>query len=213
MKTLRITVGIIFVAALFATAMPIYANNIQVDSEPTLTDADTVANTTHVQFDLSWDNSWRTDSTAPNNYDAAWVFVKYKPTGGDWAHATLDTSGHSVTTENGVAATIETPGDGRGVFIYRTVDGTGSIDWDGVKLRWDYGTDGLLDETAVTVKVFAIEMVHIPQGAFFVGDADNDQFGSFHDGDDNGPYNVTGEGLITVGTRKRSALLRCSLWW
>ena len=59
---------------------------------------------TFVQFDISWDNSWRL-TTAPFNYDAVWVFVKYKMAGSTvWNHATLNTSGHSVTTENGVAS-------------------------------------------------------------------------------------------------------------
>jgi len=199
MKTAKITMGIIFVAALFATAMPIYANNIQV-GEPTLTGGSASEDYTFVQFDLSWDNSWRTDSTEPYNYDAAWVFVKYKPMGGDWAHATLHTSGHSVTTDNGVAATINTPADGKGVFIYRTNDSTGgSINWDGVQLRWDYGADGLSDETTVTVKVFAIEMVYVPQGAFYIGDADKDQRYCFFTYGTTGPYQVTGAGTINIG--------------
>jgi formylglycine-generating enzyme required for sulfatase activity len=154
----------VFISALLALTMvlPIHANNIQVGT-PTLTGQNTTDNYTYVQFDLSWDNSWRT-SSAPNNWDAAWVFVKYKKTGGDWVHATLNTSGHSVTTENGVAATITTPSDGKGAFLYRTNNGTGSINWDGVKLRWNYGADGLQDSDTVTVKVFAIEMVYVPQG-------------------------------------------------
>ncbi|MBM3237243.1 hypothetical protein FJZ31_13200 [Candidatus Poribacteria bacterium] len=69
-----------------------------------------------------------------------------------------------MTNENGVAATITTPSDGKGAFLYRTNDGTGSINWDGVKLRWNYGTDGLQDSDTVTVKVFAIEMVYVPEG-------------------------------------------------
>src|SRR5258708_3351424 len=35
------------------------------------------ANST-VQFDLTWNNCWRNSSTAANNWDAAWVFVKWR---------------------------------------------------------------------------------------------------------------------------------------
>ena len=177
------------VATLLALAMvlPIYANNIQVGT-PTLTGQNTTDDYVYVQFDLSWDNSWRT-SSAPNNWDAAWVFVKYKPTGGDWAHATLNTSGHSVTTNNGVAATIMTPADGKGVFLYRTNDGTGSINWDDVKLRWNYGTDGLGDADTVTVKVFAIEMVYVPEGNFYVGDGSST--GTFRQTGSNTPQQIS----------------------
>lgn len=38
---------------------------------------------TLMQFDLSWENSWRT-SPAPNNWDTAWVFVKYRLDNGEW---------------------------------------------------------------------------------------------------------------------------------
>src|SRR5688500_17256833 len=31
-----------------------------------------------VTFDLSWNNSWHNKSGAPNNWDAAWVFVKWR---------------------------------------------------------------------------------------------------------------------------------------
>jgi hypothetical protein len=41
-----------------------------------------------VQFNLSWENSWRT-SAAPNNRDAAQVFVKYRVGSGDWQHTLL----------------------------------------------------------------------------------------------------------------------------
>ena len=151
-------------AALLALTMvlPIYANNIQVTSV-TVVPSGSYA---YVQFDLSWENSWKDGI----NWDAAWVFVKYKPTGGDWAHATLDTSGHSVTTYNGVAATITTPTDGKGAFLYRTNNAaTSSIDWDGVSLKWNYGTDGLQSSDTVTAKVFAIEMVSVPTGTFAAG--------------------------------------------
>ena len=182
----------------FALAIPACANNISVGT-PTLTGQNTTSDYTHVQFDLSWDNSWR-DNTTLNNWDAAWVFVKYEVTGGDWAHATLHTSGHSVTNENSVSSTITAASDGKGVFIFRSSESTGSNDWDGVKLRWNYGTDGLADNATVTVKVFAIEMVYIPQGSFYVGDTDGDQTNCFRAGDGTGPYQITSEGAITVGT-------------
>jgi len=33
-----------------------------------------------VSFDIEWNNSWRVDGlSAPQNWDAAWVFVKFLP--------------------------------------------------------------------------------------------------------------------------------------
>ena len=41
-----------------------------------------------VKFDLAWDNSWRCDQlgegrSAPGNWDAAWVFLKYRVSPGN----------------------------------------------------------------------------------------------------------------------------------
>ena len=188
-----------------AMVLPTHANNLSVGA-PTLTGQDTENNYTFVQFDLSWDNSWR-DNTTLSNWDAAWVFVKYKVTGGDWAHATLNTSGHSVTTENSVSSTITAASDGMGVFIHRSSESIGSNNWDGIKLRWNYGTDDVADAATVTVKVFAIEMVYIPGGAsFWVGNANNSSYsgfitsdGSYSPNENLGPYQITTEGAINVG--------------
>lgn len=56
-----------------------YANNIVV-SNLSLTGQNIIDHCTFVKFDISWENSWRT-SSAPNNWDAAWVFVKFRMDG------------------------------------------------------------------------------------------------------------------------------------
>src|SRR5690554_2223236 len=44
----------------------------------------------HVDFDVSWENSWR-DTL---NYDAVWLFMKFSADGGTrWRHATLADEG------------------------------------------------------------------------------------------------------------------------
>ncbi len=56
----------------------ISASNIRIQNTR-LANLDTTAGTVRVQFDLSWDNSWRLPPTlAPANWDAAWVFVKFR---------------------------------------------------------------------------------------------------------------------------------------
>jgi len=183
-------------------AAPAWANNIQV-TNVVLVDQDTGADVINIRFDISWDNSWRLSGTqAPSNRDAAWVFAKWRVPGGNWAHCTLSTTDldHTAPTGSQIDASFSKDNTGKGVFIFRDSEGTGSNNWSGVKLYWDYGTDGMGDNDVVEVRVFAIEMVYVPQGAFYVGDADNDVKDCFHDGDDTGPYQVTGEGAITVGT-------------
>ncbi len=163
-----------------------------------ISDGDPLLHFTNVRFDIGWDYSWR-DMV---NWDAAWIFVKYKVGGNPWQHATLDTTGHTAPT----GSTITPAADGTGVFIYRDADGTGSVSYTGVELKWKYGADLVADNALVKVKVFAIEMVYIPQGQFYVGDFDNDQNNTFFRSDGSylinetlGPYQVTSEGEITVG--------------
>jgi hypothetical protein len=131
---------------------------------------------TEVEFDLSWENSWASNTS----WDAAWVFVKYRVGYGNWGHATLSTTAahHSVQTTNSVAATINPSSDGKGVFMYRSNPSNGNNNWQDVRLRWNYGTDNVVDTAKVRVRVFAIEMVYIPQGSFSAGDGSGSNAGS-----------------------------------
>ena len=88
----------IWALALFANSA--HANNILVENI-SFASADTVNDYAMVEFDLSWDNSWRT-SSAPDNYDGAWVLVKYQIGGsGNWSHATLNTTSGNHTAVAG----------------------------------------------------------------------------------------------------------------
>jgi uncharacterized protein (TIGR02145 family) len=140
------------------------ANNITVSSV-SLTARNKTADHVQVQFNLSWQNSFRV-TTGPSNWDAAWVFIKYKVgVNGEWKHASISTTGgHSIPS--GATAS---QGDTKGMYIYRDANGTGTLSLTGVQLRWNYGTDGVGDDSKIYVKVFAIEMVLVPQGDFQVG--------------------------------------------
>jgi hypothetical protein len=70
---------ILLLAILMISTRISFANNITV-SNVSLTGQNTGSHYSRVKFDLAWENSWRT-SSAPNNWDAAWVFVKYKVSG------------------------------------------------------------------------------------------------------------------------------------
>jgi len=145
-----------------------YANNIAV-SNVTITGQSTSASTCKVQFDISWDNSWRNAI----NYDAAWVFIKYSTDSGTtWAHATLKTAGTNpanFSQGTGTGLDIVVPTDKKGAFLQRTSNGSGSVSTTSIQFVWDWGTDGLSVSSTARVKVFAIEMVYIPTGAFYAG--------------------------------------------
>lgn len=169
MNKLHHKLNVAVCAAHLAAASGLLANNIQV-TNVTLQSINTGAHTALVQFDVSWENSWRV-TTGPANYDAAWVFVKYHTGDLLWKTATLDVSDavHSVPS----AATLDVGANGvrgMGAFIYRAGAGSGNSVFNGIRLRWDYGADGVADTALVTLDVHAIEMVFVPSGAYQVGD-------------------------------------------
>ncbi|MBC8234226.1 SUMF1/EgtB/PvdO family nonheme iron enzyme [bacterium] len=177
----------VFVALLALTmVLPIYANNIQVNSVTVIPSGSYA----YVQFNLSWDNSWK-DST---NWDAAWVFVKYRKTDDtSWNHAYLNTTaGNHTIPESYECSVGDTGGNGMGVFIYRDSVSSGSVSLTGVQLRWDYSDNGLSSTDTVTVKVFAIEMVYIPTGSFYIGDGNGttESAYAFHTGTGNSAVEV-----------------------
>ena len=165
------------VFALLLLGLTVHANNITLGT-PGLTGENRSQGYVFVTFDLSWENSWR-ESTGAANWDAAWVFVKYRIAGGDWQHAKLHNTGHLAGA--GTPATVsarlvddDTPFEptgnpGLGVFIHRSADGVGAFTNTGVKLRWNYSADGIIDGASVEVRIFAIEMVYVREGAFNVG--------------------------------------------
>jgi len=184
-KFLSILLFSVFFFFLSAIRSTLYANNISV-TNAALGSQNTTADTEVIQFDISWENSWR-DST---NYDAAWVFVKYSTDGGStWAHATLKTAGTNpadTSIGSGTGITIIVPTDKKGAFIQRSATGSGTLSTTSIQLTWDYGADGVSDTNANTnttvIRVMAIEMVYIPTGSFDIGDgnATSESTNAFH---------------------------------
>ena len=170
------------------------ANNIQV-STVSLSGKNTSSDYVMVNFSVSWENSWRT-STNESNWDGAWIFIKFrKNSSAEWKHATIHTTGNT-----GAAGSILAPSsDGKGSFIYRSADGIGNVNYLNNQLRWNYGIDGVLDNETVEVKVLAIEMVYIPQGAFYLGSGGTETY-RFSEGSTNAPYLVNSNNAITRGT-------------
>lgn len=199
-------------------ADPIRIENVHVTNSP-------AAGQTAIAYDLAWDHSWREAWEVPEqecalfyahvmynraqdqkwegkpplkleNWDAAWVFVKFRVPGGEWRHATLSplASDHGAPTnaaldvgldDNPVAdgtgpstslpsAALAAGGAGAkhglGVFVYRNSVGSGPNAWKGLSLRWLHGTDGVSGPAAAEIKVFGIKMVHVPRIAFWAGD-------------------------------------------
>ena len=182
-----------------ALANKIKVSNVQIISQ------DTATNISVIQCDVSWDNSWR-DAI---NWDAAWVFVKYKGSSGTWSHASLASGGFSSPS----GSQISSPSDNKGFFIYRSAVGTGSNNWT-VSLPWDYGASGLSDNDIVYANVYAVEMVYVPQGSFSVGDPNGPSgpTNCFYRGFlGSGAYEINSEGSIIVGNSILNSLYYANL--
>jgi hypothetical protein len=156
--------------------------------------------TRRVTLDISWGESWRgpdrpTWVEAPDNWDAAWVFVKYRVSGGPWQHATLADGGH--VAPSGVV--VDVPDDGTGAFIYRSSSGYGTFSADGVGLQWDYVSDGVGAGASVEVQPLGIEMVYVPQGTFSVGSGGTSPGELREGGTVNVPFVVSGQSSIQMG--------------
>lgn len=143
----------------------VWANGISVSSV-SLTGQNTTVGSWQVQFNITWNNSWR-DAV---NWDGAWVFAKFKVGSGPWTHARLDTNVTSVNTGTGTGATVLISRDSVGSIVYRNAAGSGTFTQTGVQLRWHYAPQGVLNSDVPEVRVYAIEMVYISSGNFTIGD-------------------------------------------
>ena len=188
-----------------------YANNI-LTANVKLVGQNTTNQTTRIQFDISWENSWRT-SSGPANWDAAWIFVKYRIGNGNWQHAYLDGNGHTAPAGTTLSVGLLTPGTafnattnpGMGTFLYRSANSSGAFAAAGVQLQWNYGANNVQDNDLVDIQVYAIEQVYVPQGSFYLGTGAGSQpgaeYGSFYKYPAEAtPFQVLSESAIAVGT-------------
>ena len=125
-----------------------------------------------IWFDVAWDESWRGPSRptwvqATDNWDAVWVFAKYRLANGPWHHVSL--AARAPTLPAG--AIVDVTRDGKGAFVYRDSPGYGTFDARRVGLLWDYRGDGVSEAADVELWLFAIEMVYVPRGGFLLGRA------------------------------------------
>jgi formylglycine-generating enzyme required for sulfatase activity len=262
-----------------ASANNISVSNVSTTGQNMSAGVNNAANYSMVKFDLSWENSWRT-ATGPSNWDAAWVFVKFRVGASDptftgvsssgttvtvtstanlrvgmpvrvtsgtgafaantvissitnatqfvvsatpstplssagieckriWEHARLSNTGHTAPGGSTIDAGLLTPGSAfnattnpaLGVFIYRNANGSGTNTYSNTQLRWNYGDNDVKDNAVISVQVFAIEMVYVPQAPFYLGSGGTES-GSFTDGSwtsgNTIPFQITSESALGI---------------
>jgi len=119
-------------------------------------------------FTLSWDNSWRDNF----NWDAVWLFVKYKKEGSTDAWSHLYLGGEQTGTSVLEIDPGNTGNQVVGAFVYPKNKGAFNIAGERVTLK--ASLNGLsasdISDKKVYFAVSAIEMVLIPYGAYYLGD-------------------------------------------
>jgi hypothetical protein len=136
-----------------------------------------------IQFGLMWEHSWHFKHKNRHNitnWDAAWVFVKYSANNEPWRHVYLDSEINNhriIEASDSVVMKIGTSMVGgteraMGVFVHRDTAGNGIIEVRKAILRWNFEDQGvtLTAEDTIKLRMFAIEMVYIPEGPFYFGD-------------------------------------------
>ena len=83
---------------------------------------------------------------------------------------------------------------GLGAMVYRNSVGTGNFTSTGIQLRWNYGSQGVQYTDEVEVSVFAIEMVLVRGGSFWVGDGSS--HGTLKELGSNDPFQVKETGGV-----------------
>ncbi|MEO0733252.1 MAG: SUMF1/EgtB/PvdO family nonheme iron enzyme [Bacteroidota bacterium] len=147
----------------------LWANNVEI-SNVRSGGQELITGDITIVFDLSWDNSWRI-TDGPANFDAVWIFGKYRVNGSDWRHmppAALD-PGIGYWTENSP----------EGAMIYRSSPGVGDISFSDLRFVFNYRAEGIDDNAEIDVRLFAVEMVFVPEGPFTLGLNSDGTQGSF----------------------------------
>ncbi len=177
-----------------------FANNLNI-SNVSLEGRSPSNDTVVVQFDLSWENSWRTKI----NHDAIWVTVRlYDPSTTPTnkklcklVQAGLNPQGTSVGSSSDIEVKVSS--DVNGAFIRPSAYGMkSSISSEDIQVTVDYSTCGFSSTSNVRASVVGIEMVYVPEGAFRAGDQDAG-YASLHEGSsDSDPWYLSSESAISV---------------
>ena len=179
---MRKLVVLLFFQALIVGSV---ANNVQLGT-PVLNASNELV------FTISWDNSWHT-SSAPHNWDGVYLFVKYRNCASTnaWSHAQLNTTASTHSVQSPLLIDPYKLSDGKGLIVRRSAPGSGSISNDTVKLK--LVSPGL--GSSYDFQVFAIEMVMIPRGSFYLGDGFSTY--TITNGNSSSPYYVSSDAAIS----------------
>ena len=177
-----------------------FANNLEI-SNVQLSDREPSENTIVIEFDIAWENSWRTKI----NHDAIWLTARLSnpsavPTDKKLCQMTFDglnPDGAFVGTDDSLE--IFVPADKTGAFLRPANYGVYSnVASTGVQLTLDYSTCGFSNTDTVHVSVFGVEMVLVPEAAYFAGDYSTSTASLVQGSSDSDPWYVSDANGLSV---------------
>ncbi len=198
-------VKIIYILFLYIFSSVIFAhqasaNNLSV-SGVAFGDRDPVNDKLNIKFNLSWENSWKTKI----NHDAIWLTVRLNDTAVspvakklcELTVSGLNPTGTYVGSDSNLE--IYVPADKKGAFIRPKNYGIqNTVISNNVQLTVDYSSCGFDDTQAVNVSVFGLEMVFVPEGAFYAGDQGISTASLVEGSSDNDPWYITNAGPLSI---------------
>ena len=202
-KAFKVFIAGMWVCAFSLSFLFSSANNIRISG--TVQVSQGTGDTLVLSFPLQWDNSWRDQF----NWDAAWVFLKYKSGAGAWNHVNLCAGGHRLVNGSGQPVPFSympgmTGSNSVGLFIYRNTleaGNTPEITCQVKCLKSSLG--GLTAEQFQNHNAFilaqAVEMVYVPYGVYALGDGRcSNRFAGSSDGS---PVWVDNEALMNASSQ------------
>lgn len=173
-------------------AATLYAGNLKISDDVRVVGVNNNAFT--LSLSLSWDNAWQDDY----NFDAVWLFVKYRTQQDPaWKPLFFSQTGHQFTPQ-GDCLPGETGSEVVGLFVWpeNPVNGKADLQCQVSCKIPDGMTAQQIENNALYFAVQGIEMVYIPAGAYYLGDGVS--AGSFCAIDSSEPHLIVSEDAVSL---------------
>lgn len=184
------------------TVTRLAASDVKISNELLFSEGPRDSRTMYAVLHLEWKNAWKNDL----NHDAVWLFCKMVTSNG-YLHVPLQQSGHEVVfngnTPN-LEVKLDVAADGTGLFIAPAKNYRGDVSLK-LKLAIDAAALGRFNSEVVSFRGFGIEMVNIPAGPFYAGEADSSaafKYAAFYLPDTGGGH----RGAVFIDSEKELAV-------